>query len=137
SEGLTVCPECAGPADATAEYDPDSTGQLGAGVDGATTRVGDYRLLRRLGAGGMGAVYEAEQLATGRRVALKPIRSEYASSRDAVERFRREGRLAGTVVHPRCVFVIAADEADGRPYICLELMPGESLKDLVTRAGPL
>src|SRR5882672_10995717 len=83
SEGLTVCPECAGPADATAVYDPDATGQIGAGVDGAPARVGDYRLLRRLGAGGMGAVYEAEQLATGCRVALKLIRSEYASSRDA------------------------------------------------------
>ena len=101
------------------------------------SEVGGYRLLRVLGQGGMGRVYEAEEPATGRRVALKLISAEYAGSPDAVERFRREGRLASGVAHPRCVFVLAADESDGRPYIVMERMPGETLQDLVDRAGPL
>jgi hypothetical protein len=99
--------------------------------------VGGYRLLRPLGAGGMGTVYEAEEASTGRRVALKLIRAEFADSPDAVERFRREGRLASTIVHPRCVFVQAADEEGGRPYIVMELMPGPTLQELVERGGPL
>jgi uncharacterized RDD family membrane protein YckC len=98
--------------------------------------VGGYRLLRQLGCGGMGAVYEAED-ATGRRVALKLISAEFAQSTDAVERFRQEGRLASRVAHPRCVFVYAADEERGRPYIVMELMPGSTLRDLVEKQGPL
>ncbi len=99
--------------------------------------VGGYRLVRQLGAGGMGRVYEAEHPETGRRVALKLIAGDFASRPDAVERFRQEGRLAGLVSHPRSVFVLAADEEAGRPYIVMELMPGETLADLVERRGPL
>jgi len=105
--------------------------------DGDPAEVGGYRLLRVLGEGGMGRVYEAEDAATGRRVALKLIAAEYAGSPAAVERFRREGRLASGVSHPRCVFVLAADESGGRPYIVMELMPGETLQDLVDREGPM
>jgi eukaryotic-like serine/threonine-protein kinase len=100
-------------------------------------QIGGYRLLRSLGSGGMGTVYECEQTVTGQRVAVKLIRPEFADSPDAVERFRREGRLASVVVHPRCVFVLAADEEAGRPYIVMELMPGDNLEDLVQRNGPL
>jgi eukaryotic-like serine/threonine-protein kinase len=99
--------------------------------------VGGYRLLRLLGTGGMGRVYEAKDGASGRHVALKLIGAEYADSTDAVERFRREGRLASTLVHPRCVFVYAADEEAGRPYIAMELMTGGTLQDLLDRRGPL
>src|SRR5438309_2179268 len=67
----------------------------------APDTVAGYRLGRPLGAGGMGAVYEAEEIATGRRVALKLIKPEYARSPDAVERFRQEGRIAGMIAHPR------------------------------------
>ena len=73
----------------------------------------------------------------GRRVALKLISADFAASPAAVERFRREGRLASGVSHPRCVFVLAADEAAGRPYIVMELMPGTTLQDLVDRDGPM
>ena len=99
--------------------------------------VGGYRLLRRLGGGGMGAVYEAEDAASGRRVALKLVLPEYAGSAEAVMRFRQEGRLASTVAHPRCVFVLAVDEEGGRPFIVMELMPGATLDDLVRQKGPL
>jgi hypothetical protein len=98
--------------------------------------IGGYRPLRLLGAGGMGRVYEAED-ALGRRVALKLISPGFAASAMALERFRREGRLAGMISHPRCVFVVAADEERGQPYIVMELMTGSTLKDLVDRQGPL
>ncbi len=110
-----------------AEVKPDAMPEVVAG----------YRLLRLIGSGGMGSVYEAEEIAGGRRVAIKLIRPEFANSSDAVERFRREGRLAGTIAHPRCVFVFAADEDAGRPYIVMELMPGENLHDRVVANGPL
>jgi hypothetical protein len=101
------------------------------------TEVGRFRLVRVLGEGGMGRVFEAEDTATGRHVALKLIARSYASSPEAVERFRREGRLASALSHPRCVFVLAADEEAGRPYIVMELMPGDTLQDLQKRSGPL
>jgi hypothetical protein len=99
--------------------------------------VGGYRLVRPLGGGGMGTVYEAEEAAGGRHVALKLIRPDFAESVDAVERFRREGRLASSVLHPRCVFVLAADEERGRPYIVMELMPGSNLQERVEQKGPM
>jgi hypothetical protein len=85
----------------------------------------------------MGSVYEAEDREIGRRVALKLIAANHVSSPEAVERFRQEGRLASTLAHPRCVFVLAADEHLGRPYIVMELMPGETLQTLVEARGPL
>jgi serine/threonine protein kinase len=121
---------------ATAEYSPDAVTQIPAG-DGTTPKtdvareIGGYRLLRSIGVGGMGTVYEAEDAASGRRVALKLISPEYATSKSALERFRQEGRLASMVSHPRCVFVLAADEEAGQPYIAMELMSGSTLQDLV------
>jgi uncharacterized RDD family membrane protein YckC len=99
--------------------------------------IGGYRLLRRLGAGGMGSVYEAEETASGRHVAVKVVGAEIATSADAIERFRQEGRLASAIAHPRCVFVLAADEEAGRPYIVMELVTGKTLRDLVDERGPL
>ncbi|MBX9581839.1 MAG: protein kinase, partial [Gemmataceae bacterium] len=99
--------------------------------------VGGYRLLRKLGTGGMGTVYEAEAPGTGARVAVKLLSPRLASNPASVERFRQEGRLASQLSHPRCVFVLAADTDAGRPYIVMELMPGKTLKDLVDERGPL
>ena len=93
-------------------------------------------MIRTLGGGGMGVVYEAES-SDGRRVALKLMRPEAEDSTLAEERFRQEGRLASGIVHPRCVFVFDADQEGDRPYIAMELMSGETLKDLVERNGPL
>lgn len=101
-------------------------------------QVGGYRLLNRLGVGGMGSVYEAEDLATGQKVAIKLVKpgTELFDCR-AVQRFRQEGKLASTLTHPRCVFVLTADEDRGQPYIVMELMPGRTLTDLVKEKGPL
>lgn len=99
--------------------------------------IGGYRLLRLLGAGGMGRVFEAESADSGQKVAVKLLSSQLTRSPTSVERFRQEGRLASQLSHPRCVFVYAADTENGRPYIVMELMPGETVKDLIDRRGPL
>src|SRR5262249_53789397 len=75
--------------------------------------VGGYRLVRPIGSGGMGTVYEAEERGSGRRVALKLLAADAASSPQALERFRQEGRLASLIAHPRCVFVFGAEEQAG------------------------
>src|SRR5262245_24089966 len=116
---------------------PPREGDTAQGPGFTPLVVGKYRLLCRLGSGGMGTVHVAEHVDTNRRVALKLLSGELSSSKDAVQRFRQEGRLASAIVHPRCVFVLAADEADGQSYIVMELMPGDTLKDLVEQNGPL
>jgi hypothetical protein len=108
-----------------------------AAPESAPKEIGGYRLVRMLGAGGMGTVYEAEAPHTGHRVAVKLLSSRLASNPSSVERFRQEGRLASQLAHPRCVFVLSADTDNGRPYIVMELMPGRTLKDLVDERGPL
>jgi hypothetical protein len=128
------------PETPTAAVEPAATEaeqRTAAEAEAAPERVGGYRLLRSLGSGGMGTVYEAEDTASGRRVALKLISPDYTGSDEVVERFRREGRLASTLSHPRCVFVLAADEEAGRPYIVMELMPGRTLEDAVAEQGPM
>ncbi len=127
---------------ATAEFDPEAVTVPPApgsapSSDEAVEMVGAYRLLRPLGSGGMGRVFEAEEAGTGRRVAVKLVAREFAASAEALERFRTEGKLASAIAHPRCVFVLAADEDAGRPYIVMELMEGSTLKDLVDKRGPL
>lgn len=126
----------------TEAFQPSTVPPTGAPGRHASTRampetVGGYRLIKELGSGGMGTVFEAEDSASGRRVAVKLIAADFASSQDKVERFRQEGRLASGIAHPRCVFVLAADEEAGLPYIVMELMPGSTLKDLVEQQGPL
>ncbi len=93
-----------------------------------TVFAGRYRVIRVLGAGGMGAVYEAENLRTGRGVALK-IMSGQSLSATVYMRFLREARAASRVVHPNVVQVLDADQdpSDGTPYIVQELLNGQDL----------
>lgn len=105
--------------------------------DAAPSHVGGYRLVRFIGSGGMGNVYEAEAPTTGERVAVKLLSRRLTANPASVERFRQEGRLASQISHPRCVFVLRADADNGRPFIVMELMPGKTLKDLVDDRGRL
>ncbi len=127
--------------DATAEFSPNASTDQALSVAPLSMampdRIGDYRMVRRLGRGGMGDVFEAEDTRNGRRVALKRIRSGASASETDIDRFRREGRVASQIHHPNVVFVYSADEADGQPYIVMELMPGQNLKDVVDAQGPL
>ncbi len=139
------CSECGHPysspnPDSTPTCNLDATGPyLSTRPDGTASPliIGNYRLLGLLGEGGMGKVYEAEEIPTGRRVAVKLIAPQHVASAAAVTRFRREGQLAATITHPHCVFVFHADEEAGQPYLVMELMPGTTLKDLVAKKGPL
>jgi hypothetical protein len=99
-------------------------------------RFGDYQILRLLGKGGMGEVYEADHLESGRRVALKVLSQSLGSPEDRA-RFLQEGKLAAQVSHPNCVFVYGTEEIQGVPVISMELAPGGTLKDLVRAKGRL
>jgi uncharacterized RDD family membrane protein YckC len=97
---------------------------------------GGYRVLQLLGRGGMGAVYEAEHLESGRRVALKVL-GQSIDSPEARKRFLREGRLAASVSHPNSVYIYGTEEIDGAPVIAMELAAGGTLRDLIKQRGPL
>jgi uncharacterized RDD family membrane protein YckC len=97
---------------------------------------GGYRLLGLLGCGGMGAVYEAEELATGRRVALKML-GQQLDSPEMRQRFLREGRLAAGVSHPNSLYVYGSAEIEGIPVITMEIAGGGTLKDRLKKSGPL
>lgn len=102
--------------------------------DGQT--FGPYRIVRLLGRGGMGEVYEAEHLDTSRRVALKLLRGRIDRREDR-ERFLREGQLAASISDPHTVYVFGSEEIDGMPVISMQLVPGGTLKDRVAERGPL
>src|SRR5687768_10181111 len=91
-------------ADPTPEADP-----IRPPAEDLPEQVGGFRLLRFIGAGGMGAVYEAEGVESGQRVAVKLLSRRLASNPASVERFRQEGRVASQITHPHCVFVFRAD----------------------------
>jgi uncharacterized RDD family membrane protein YckC len=97
---------------------------------------GGYRLLGLLGRGGMGTVYEAEQLTTGRRLALKMLEQQLDSP-DMRQRFLREGRLAARVNHPNSLYIFGSEEIEGLPVITMEIAGRGTLKDELKRRGPL
>jgi eukaryotic-like serine/threonine-protein kinase len=102
----------------------------------AQRQFGGYRIVRPLGRGGMGAVYEAEEIASGRRVALKVL-SHSLNSATTRQRFLREGRLAASVNHPNSVYIFGTEEIEGQPVITMELAAGGTLQDRVKQSGPL
>ncbi len=105
-------------------------------VDLTGRTLGDFRILRRIGSGGMGQVYLAEQLSLKRKVALKTLKASLASNPTARQRFKFEAENVARVAHANIVQVYATGETDGIPYIALEYVEGRNLRDHLARKGP-
>ncbi len=97
---------------------------------------GRYRIMRKLGTGGMANVYLAEDQELGRRVAIKILDDRHAGDDQFVERFRREAKNAASLSHPNIVSIYDRGEAEGTYYIAMEYLDGRSLKELIVSRGP-
>lgn len=143
------CPKCQAtlPADAPAGICPrclmENAFESTTGYEGPRARLpepgetfGPYEIGQRLGKGGMGAVYAARHMSSGRRVALKVL-NHRLESLEHRQRFLREGRLAAAVNHPHSVYIFGTEEIDETPVISMELASGGTLQDRVHNEGPL
>jgi len=102
----------------------------------AGSRLGSYEIVAPLGAGGMGEVYRARHVRLGRDVAVKVLPERFAADPDRLRRFEREARSASALNHPNIVTIYDVDEHEGRPYLAMELVDGQTIRQLLAD-GPL
>src|SRR3954462_6083186 len=108
-----------------------------AEVANQTIVDGRYRIIGRIGSGGMADVYQADDTHLGREVALKVLHDRFAADEEFVERFRREASAAAGLQHPNVVQVFDRGEWEGSYYIAMEFLDGRSLKEIVIEDAPL
>jgi len=96
-----------------------------------------YRVLERVGSGGMADVYCAEDTRLGRTIAIKVLHERFSQDREFVERFRREASAAAGLQHPNIVGIYDRGDSDGAYYIAMEFVEGETLKDVIRREAPM
>ena len=100
-------------------------------IEPETVIDGRYRVISRLGSGGMAEVYLAQDLLLGREVAVKVLHHQFAEDQEFVERFRREASSAAALSHPNIVAIFDRGEWNGTYYIAMEYVAGRSLKTIV------
>src|SRR5262249_29556412 len=127
---------CPAPLDAEATQDvydflapPEGPGEIG--------RLGPYRVLRVLGVGGMGVVFEAEDVVLRRRVALKTMKPVLAASPSSRRRFLRQARATAGIAPDHIVTILHVGEARAVPFLAMPLLPGETLEACLKREGKL
>lgn len=111
-------------------------GAEAAPLDLSGRSIADFQILRKLGQGGMGQVYLAQQISLKRNVALKVLRPELSSSPKALARFEQEATTVAKVTHPNIVQVYAFGVEEGIAYVALEYVEGKNLKEILAKRGP-
>ncbi len=112
-------------------YDPPLLGYDGCSLTMIGETISHYRIIEPVGAGGMGQVFRAEDTRMGRQVALKFLSEDMARDPAALERFQREVRAASAFNHPNICTIHDTGEYNGRPYLVMELMEGQTLRERI------
>ena len=123
--------------DETRHLDPNSPERRATFQFHAGDSFGSYRIVRPLGRGGMGEVYEAEDTNTQHSVAVKILDKGALATSQERQRFLREGLLAASINHPNSLYIYGTEEVDEQPLIAMELAPGGTLKDRIVNDGPM
>jgi serine/threonine protein kinase len=131
------CGKCATPLPATpgknSEALTKTIGEIGRDLSNGTLIATKYRILAKLGAGGMGEVYRAEDLSLNRQVAIKVLPEVFASDQERLARFQREAKVLASLNHPDIAAIYGVEEADGKHFLVLELVEGETLAERLSR----